>query len=100
MKEFRVTNGIIPLGEFKSRASSLIKEMRKDSSTIVITQNGRPAAVVMAPEEYDRLHADQKYLEAVAMGLADAVAGRVVDHAKVAKWLATWGTANESEPPL
>ena len=74
--------------------------MRKDSSTIVITQKGRPAAVIKAPEEYDRLQADQKYLEAVAMGLADAVAGRVVDHAKVAKWVATWGTANESEPPL
>lgn len=100
MKSIRVTTGIIPLGEFKTKASSLIKDLRRESSTLIITQNGRPAAVVMAPQEYDRLREEHRYLEAVAAGLADAVAGRVVDHAKVAAWLATWGTGKETEPPL
>jgi prevent-host-death family protein len=100
MKSLRVADDIIPLGEFKSKAASLIKELKNRSSALVITQNGRPAAVLMAPEEYDRLQEQQRYLEAVALGLSDAVAGRTVDHKRVADWLATWGTERETEPPV
>ena len=100
MKHLRIAEGIVPLGEFKSKASALIKNVRQTSSPLVITQNGRPAAVLMSPEEYDRLQEEQKYLEAIAAGLADAEAGRLIDHAKVVKWLASWGSDNELEPPL
>lgn len=99
MKRLR-TDGIVPLGEFKSKASSIIKRLNESGSPIVITQNGRPAAVVLAPQEYDRFQEEQKYLEAVAIGLADAEAGRFVDHAKVLKWLSSWGTDRELEPPI
>jgi len=61
MKQLRVAGGIVPLGEFKTKAASLIKELNRQSSALVITQNGRPAAVVMAPEEYDRLQEQQRY---------------------------------------
>lgn len=99
MKVFRVSEGIVPLGEFKSKASAYLKALKEESSPLVITQNGRPAAVVMAPSAYDRLQERQQDLEAVAAGLSDALAGRVVDHSKVAEWLATWGTDHEGEPP-
>jgi prevent-host-death family protein len=99
MKPLRVADGIIPLEEFKTKASAIIRALRTECSTLVITQNGRPAAVLMAPEEYDRLQEQQRSLEAVAIGLADAVADRNVDHARVASWLATWGTERETEPP-
>jgi len=55
---------------------------------------------VLTPETYDRLQDRQEYLEAIAAGLSDAIAGRIVDHSKVAEWLATWGTDRETEPPL
>lgn len=100
MKPLRVADGIVPLGEFKAKASALIKGLRKKSGPLVITQNGRPAAVVMAPEAYDELQERQQYLEAVSLGLSDAVAGRVVGDARFADWLATWGSDQEGEPPL
>ena len=100
MKTLRIAKGIVPLGEFKARAAAYLKGLKGESGPLVITQNGRPAAVVIAPEEYDRLQERQQYLEAVAAGLSDAIAGRVVDHARVAEWLATWGTDKETEPPL
>ena len=100
MKPLRVADGIVPLGEFKTKASSLIKDLGKRSSPLVITQNGRPAAVLITPQEYDQLQEQQTYLEAVALGLSDALAGRTLNHAKVAEWLATWGTGHETEPPL
>ena len=99
MKPLNISNGIVPLGEFKAKASAIIRDLKKSTSPLLITQNGRPAAVVLSPEVYDRLQEDQKYLEAVALGLADVEAGRVVDHAKVIKWLSSWGSDRELEPP-
>ena len=100
MKALRVSDGIVPLGEFKAQAARLIKELKEQATPLVITQNGRPAAVVLAPEAYDRLQEHQQYLEAVAAGLADATAGRVVDHERVAKWLESWARDDEGDPPL
>jgi antitoxin YefM len=100
MKPLSVAEGIVPLGEFKAKASAYLKVLKARSSPLVITQNGRPAAVMMAPEDYDRLQERQQYLEAVAAGLSDSLAGRTIDHARVAEWLASWGTDNETRPPL
>ena len=100
MKTIRVSEGIVPLGAFKAQASRLLKELKQETSPLVITQNGRPAAVMLSPEVYDEMQERQEFLEAVARGLADAVAGRVVEHDKVAQWLTRWGTEDEGEPPL
>ena len=45
MKALRVSEGIVPLGEFKAQAARLIKGLKEQASPLVITQNGRPAAV-------------------------------------------------------
>lgn len=100
MKAIRVSEGIVPLGTFKAQASRLLGELKQAATPLVITQNGRPAAVVLSPEAYDELQERQEFLETVVTGLADAVAGRVVEHDKVAQWLAQWGTEDEGEPPL
>src|ERR1044071_5592387 len=41
--------------------------------------NGKPAAVVMSPREYDQLSYRSRFVDAVNEGLADVHAGRVVD---------------------
>ncbi len=38
-------------------------------------------------------------VEAIRQGLADADAGRVVDHEAVAAWLESWGIENELPAP-
>jgi antitoxin YefM len=75
----RVSDGIVPVGEFKAHASKLIRAMRESRRPIVITQNGRPAAVVMLPEEYDELTERRRFVAAVDAGLDDARAGRLVE---------------------
>ncbi|MCP3956251.1 MAG: CopG family transcriptional regulator [bacterium] len=37
--------------------------------------------------------------EAIEAGIADADAGRVVDHHAVAAWLESWGSEKELPPP-
>lgn len=100
MKTIRVSEGIVPLGAFKAQASRFLRELKQENTPLVITQNGRPAAVVLSPEAYDELRERQEFLEAVARGLADAAAGRVIEHDKIAQWLARWGAEDEGEPPL
>ncbi|WP_211341989.1 type II toxin-antitoxin system Phd/YefM family antitoxin [Chlorobaculum thiosulfatiphilum] len=55
MKEIRVSSDIIPLGEFKTGLSTCLKRVQTTGHPLIITQNGRPAGVLLSPEEYDKL---------------------------------------------
>lgn len=85
MKILRVTEGVIPLGEFKSHASRYLKNL---DGPVVITQNGRPAGVLLSPAEYDRICEQQSFLQSIAAGMADAQAGRVMDETVLREQLA------------
>jgi PHD/YefM family antitoxin component YafN of YafNO toxin-antitoxin module len=53
----------------------------------VVTLNGKPAAVVMSPREYDLLSYRSRFVEAVSDGLGDAEAGQTFDGEPVVKEL-------------
>ena len=97
--DIKVSDGIVPLGEFKARAAQLLRNLKGRREPLVITQNGRPAAVILSPAAFDELRARQTELEEIAAGLADARAGRLVAHRKVKAWLESWGSGSELEPP-
>ena len=99
MRDVNVSDGIVPLGEFKTRASKIIRDIAGSDEPLVITQNGRPAAVLMSPTAFQELRERQEFLQAVAEGVADSEAGRVVDHKKVRRWLESWGTDTEKDAP-
>jgi len=44
----------LPLSEAKSRLSGLIEQVRSLDEQVVITRNGRPAAVLVSAEEFER----------------------------------------------
>ena len=79
MKSIRVAEDIVPLGKFKTHASSFLKKLGSDGRPIVITQNGLPAGVLVSPEEFDRLTEERLFVAAVREGLADSESGRVID---------------------
>lgn len=54
----------------------------------MVTQNGRPAAVLLSPAAYDRLQVRQQFLESVAAGLDDAEFGRTMTTAALTRRLA------------
>ena len=71
MRDVSVREGIIPLGAFKARASRLLRELEGSDQPLVTTQNGKPAAVVMSPSAFEELREEQRFLEALAAGVAD-----------------------------
>lgn len=44
----------LPLSEAKSQLSSLVEQVRALDEQVVITRNGRPAAVLVSAEEFAR----------------------------------------------
>jgi prevent-host-death family protein len=43
----------LPLSEVKMKLSSLVDQVETTDEEIVITRNGRPAAVLVSPDEYE-----------------------------------------------
>ncbi|WP_394754221.1 type II toxin-antitoxin system Phd/YefM family antitoxin [Crenothrix sp.] len=79
MTNLQISEDILPLGQFKTHASQLLKSINTNNRTIIITQNGKPAAVVLSPNEFDRLNTQARFISAVQQGLNDEQAGRVFD---------------------
>jgi prevent-host-death family protein len=78
MKRISVANDIVPIGEFKASLSKWIKKSKSLGNPIVITQNGRPAAVVISPTDYDQLNELRQFVDSVKRGLADSDKGNVL----------------------
>jgi len=96
MKEVQISNGIVPLGEFKAQAARLLKRIGESNQPLVITQNGRPAGVLLSPREYDRMQERERFLESIAAGLADAESGRVMKTRELRERLRGWRTDRDA----
>ena len=77
MNTFNVSNDIIPISEFKISLSKWLKNVRNTGHPLVITQNGRPAGVLISPTEYDELVHKNLFLNSVNRGLSDIESGNV-----------------------
>ena len=83
MRPLRVSEGIVPISEFKARAAEWLRRLADGSEPLVVTQNGKAAGVLLSPAAYDALTERVAFMRSVAAGLADAEAGRVTPHADV-----------------
>ena len=78
MKPINISQSIISLSDFKNRASKMLNEVQSSHRPIVITQNGKAAAVLLAPADFDALTERARFIDAVEAGLADVQEGRVL----------------------
>jgi prevent-host-death family protein len=96
MDHLKVSENIVPLSEFKARAAEWLKKIAQTGAPVVITQNGRAAAVLLSPGEFDALTERARFLQAVAEGIADAGKGRLTDHeTMVAEMTSRYGPPDE-----
>jgi prevent-host-death family protein len=82
-RSFQTAEDIIPIAELKANMSAIVRELDARPRPLVITLNGKPAAVVMSPREYDLLSYRARFVDAVKEGLADTEAGRTYDSEQV-----------------
>ena len=74
----------LPLADVKNRLSEVVDRVARQHDRVTITRNGRPAAVLMSPDDLETLEetlavlSDPKELAALRRGLADLDAGRAI----------------------
>lgn len=67
----------LSLSEAKMKLSGLVEAVNSTDEEIVITKNGRPAAVLVSPDEFDSLketsfvRADQSLMDEIKMGIKE-----------------------------
>lgn len=54
-KRIDIAEDIVPIGHFKTHASEHIRKIHRTLRPMIITQNGRAAAVVLTPEAFEEL---------------------------------------------
>ena len=78
-RTLQTAEDIIPIAELKANMSEIVRGLDERPRPLVVTLNGKPAAVVMSPREYDLLSYKSRFIEALSEGLADVEAGRTYD---------------------
>ena len=78
MKPMNISQNIISLSDFKNKASKMLHEIQSSRRPLVITQNGKAAAVLISPSDFDLLTEQARFVDAVQKGLADVQDGRML----------------------
>ncbi len=77
MNSLNIADDIVPIGEFKASLPKYLKNTQNTGHPLIITQNGRPAGVLLSPSEYDNLTHNRSFLKSLNQGLSDIESGSV-----------------------
>jgi antitoxin YefM len=78
---------VLPLAEIKKRLSEIVDGVEERHDRVVLTRHGRPAAVIMSPDELESLEetldilSDPRAMREIRRAEAAIDAGEVVDAA-------------------
>jgi prevent-host-death family protein len=73
-------DNIEPVTVLKTRSADLIKRARETGKPVVITQNGKPTAVIQDVESFERQLHTMLLLKALVQGDLDHREGRFLSH--------------------
>jgi antitoxin YefM len=79
-----VMSETLPLAEIKAHLSEIVDRVEREHDRVVLTRNGRPAAVIISPDDLESLEetvailSDPKAMRAIRKAEADLDAGRFV----------------------
>lgn len=85
MKALKISKDVVTLAEFKNQAATLLERISSSSQPLLITQNGKPAGVLLSPAEFDRIQEQDsaRFMASVNRGLQDADNGKILTAAQV-----------------
>lgn len=95
MKNILVANDIIPVGQFKSGLAKYLKEIQSKRNSLIITQNGKPAGVLISPSEFDDLRQNKLFIDSISRGLSDSDKGKVLSTSQLRSELQKTRAAKE-----
>ena len=81
----KVSSDIKPVSYLKSHAAEILKQINETHRPVVITQNGKPKAVLQDPDSYDIMRNAIGLLKLISQGEEDIKQGRMNSQEKVFK---------------
>jgi prevent-host-death family protein len=69
----------IPVSNLKQDASAALKRVRKSKRPLIVTQRGRPAAVLLSVDVYQKGEHEREILRLLALGERDIAVGKGYD---------------------
>lgn len=72
MRTISISNDIVSIAEFKTNISKWFKTLQTSGHPLVITQNSKPAGVLLSAADYDELVYRKSFLDSVERGMSDA----------------------------
>ena len=81
----QIEKDIISLSNFRASYKEYIDSLKEGNRSIVLTQNGKAAAVVLSPQEYDQLKQQQEVMNLIASRLQE-IANRQFVEDEEAMW--------------
>ena len=84
MTRIMVINETLPLAEIKAHLSEVVDRVERHHDRVILTRNGRPAAVIMSPEDLEALEdtlellSDPQAMVKIARAREESKQGKVV----------------------
>lgn len=79
-----VMSETLPLAEIKAHLSEIVDRVEREHERVVLTRNGRPAAVILSPADLEALEdtldllSDPRAMKEINAAREDAAKGRVL----------------------
>jgi prevent-host-death family protein len=74
----------------KRKATEIIADLGPDSTPVLITQHGKPAAYLVGVDAFEQLNRRLELLEGIARGEKAIQDGRTMSHSEARKRMARW----------
>ena len=85
MHRVQLDQDIQPLSEFRSKVAFYFDKVKKTKRPLVITQNGKSAAILIDVSEYEAMVDKIEVLEDIKLAEEQIVQGRGISHQEVKK---------------
>jgi prevent-host-death family protein len=86
---------ILPITDLQRQAGQIVKSIRQSDEPVIITQRGRPAAVLISAERYRSIEEDLGRLDELEMeemvreAKQEIASGNTISHGEVKRRMAT-----------
>lgn len=78
------------ISELLPAGAKVLKDIKRQKTPLLITQNGRPAAYLMDVTTYQRLENRMRILEGIARGETAILEGRTLSHSEAKRRMKRW----------
>ncbi len=83
----KISEDVVPITDLRQNSAKILGRVRKTRRPVVVTQRGRPAAVLESVEEYERRLERLELFEKVDRGIRASERGEVVSHREAMRQL-------------